>query len=63
MPDITDQYRRAAGYVDRISRARSQTTCGYAATKFKIGDQLEHRESAWLDRAEYPPCERGKVIE
>jgi hypothetical protein len=31
MPDFTDQYRRAAGYVDRISRARSQTTCGYAA--------------------------------
>jgi hypothetical protein len=57
MPDFTDQYRRAVGYVDRISRARSQTTCGYTATKFKIGDQLEYRKSARLDRAEYPSCD------
>jgi len=26
-PDIVDQYRRAAGYIDRISRVRSQATC------------------------------------
>ena len=28
-PDIIDQYRRTAGYVDRISRARSRPTCRY----------------------------------
>src|SRR5262249_13567640 len=33
MPDITDRYRRAVGYVDRIPRARSQTTCGHAANQ------------------------------
>jgi putative ABC transport system substrate-binding protein len=26
-PDVVDQYRRAAGYVDRSSRARSRPTC------------------------------------
>ena len=44
--DVFDNYRRAAGYVDRISRARSRPTCGAGAEPVRASHQPQNRKGA-----------------
>ena len=51
-PDLIDQYRRAAGYVDRILKGEKPADLPVQAPiKYETGDQSQDRESAGPHRA------------
>ena len=44
--DVVEQFRGAAGYVDRILKARSRPTCRYRHERIRVGDQSQDRQGA-----------------
>jgi ABC-type uncharacterized transport system substrate-binding protein len=47
-PDFVDQFRRAAGYVDRHSQGReARRPTGAGADQVRVGNQSQDRQGAW----------------
>ena len=63
-PDFVDQYRRAAGYVDRILKGEKPADLPVQApTKYETGDQPQDREGARPHRAAAVLARADEVIE
>ena len=58
-PDRTDQFRKAAGYVDRILKGEKPGDIQVQApTKYELADRSQDRQGAWSYRAAVGLCHR-----
>ena len=63
-PDLVDQFRQAAGYVDRILKGEKPADLPVQApTKFELVHQSHDRQGAWTRRSGTCSARADEVIE